>query len=165
MKFLKSSFSDMISCSSSTQICSSSTSNFSLWYWSQILIDLGYIHWTLTLSQLDKFQLNVSQYVWNISSESHCTKIIVARILKLTVSYVCIKESPKFNEAINCFSPPFKQKLISSYMTYFRILCEKLTVSYVCIKESVWHWNTEPKFRTRLVKKLRPGEKFIFEMM
>ena len=73
--------------------------------------------------QLEKFQLKVSQYVCYIIWESHCTKIIVARLLKLTVLYIRIDES-------------------------------------------VWHPNIEPKFfRTRFVKRLRPAEKFIFQIM
>ena len=51
-------------------------------------IDLEYIHWTLTPFQLEKFQLKVSQYVCYIIWESHCTKIIVARLLKLIVLYI-----------------------------------------------------------------------------
>ena len=86
-------------------------------------IDPGYIHWTLTLFQSEKFQLKFSQYVCYIIWESHCTKIIVARLLKLIVLYIRIDES-------------------------------------------VWHPNTEPKFfRTRFVKRLRPAEKFIFQIM
>ena len=86
-------------------------------------IEPGYIHWTLTPFQLEKFQLKFSQYVCYIIWESHCTKIIVARLLKLIVLYIRIDES-------------------------------------------VWHPNTEPKFfRTRFVKRLRPAEKFIFQIM
>ena len=50
-------------------------------------IDLGYIHWALTPFQLKKFQLTFSQYVYYIIWESHSSKIIVARLLKRTVSY------------------------------------------------------------------------------
>ena len=50
-------------------------------------IDRGYIHWTLPPFQLEKFQLKISQYVCYIIWESHCTKIIVVRLLKLKVSY------------------------------------------------------------------------------
>ena len=56
-------------------------------------IDPEYIHWTLTLFQLEKFQLKFSQYVCYIIWESHCTKIIAARFLKLTVSNIHIDES------------------------------------------------------------------------
>ena len=42
---------------------------------------------------MEKFQLKVSQYVCYIIWESHCTKIIVARLLKLIVLYICINES------------------------------------------------------------------------
>ena len=85
-------------------------------------VDPEYIHWTLTPFQLEKFQLKVSQYVYYIIWESNCTKIMVARLLKLIVLYIRINES-------------------------------------------VWHPNTEPKFfRTRFVKRLRPAEKFIFQM-
>ena len=39
-------------------------------------------------------------------------------------------------------------------------------VLYIRIDESVWHPNTEPKFlRARFVKRLRPAEKFIFQVM
>ena len=56
--------------------------------------DSGYIYWTLTLFQLKKFQLKVSpQYVCYIIWESHCTKIMVARLLKLIVLYIRIDES------------------------------------------------------------------------
>ena len=42
----------------------------------------------------------------------------------------------------------------------------KLIVLYIRINESVWHPNTEPKFfTTRFVKRLRPAEKFIFQIM
>ena len=42
----------------------------------------------------------------------------------------------------------------------------KLIVLYIRIDESVWHPNTEPNFfRTRFVKRLRPAEKFIFQIM
>ena len=42
----------------------------------------------------------------------------------------------------------------------------KLIVLYIRIDESVWHPNTEPKFfRRRFVKRLRPAEKFIFQIM
>ena len=62
-------------------------------------------------------------YVCYITWESHSTKIIVARLLKLIVFYIRIDES-------------------------------------------VWHPNTEPKFfRTRFVKRLRPAEKFVFQIM
>ena len=56
-------------------------------------IDPGYFHWTWTPSKLEKIQLKVSQYVCYIIWESHCTKIIVARLLKLTVLYIHIYES------------------------------------------------------------------------
>ena len=56
-------------------------------------IDPGYIHWTLTPFQLQKFQLKVSQYVCYIIWESHCTKIIVVRLLRLIVLYIRIDKS------------------------------------------------------------------------
>ena len=55
-------------------------------------IDPGYIHWTLTLFQSEKFQLKFSQYVCYIIWESHRSKTIAARLLKLTVSYTHIDE-------------------------------------------------------------------------
>ena len=117
MTCLKNPLSDMISCSFSTQLITHSN---------QILksdIDPGYIHWTLTPLRLEKFQLKFSQYMCYIIWESRCTKIIVARLLKLIVLYICIDES-------------------------------------------VWHSNTELKFfRTRFVKRLRPAEKAIFQIM
>ena len=70
MNCLRNPLSDMISCSSSTQLVTSD-------------IDPAYINWALTPFQLEKFQLKVSQYVCYIIWESHCTKIIVARLLKL----------------------------------------------------------------------------------
>ena len=42
---------------------------------------------------MEKFQLNVSQYVCYIIWESHCNKIIVARLLKLVVLYIHIDKS------------------------------------------------------------------------
>ena len=43
---------------------------------------------------------------------------------------------------------------------------QKFRVLYICIHESVWHPNTEPKFfNTRFVKRLRPAEKFICQIM
>ena len=56
-------------------------------------IDPGYIHWTLTLFQSEKSQLKFSQYVCYIIWESHFTKIVTARLLKLTVSKIHIEES------------------------------------------------------------------------
>ena len=50
-------------------------------------IDPVYIHWALTPFQLEKFQLKISQHVCYIIWVIHYTKIIVARLLKLTVSY------------------------------------------------------------------------------
>ena len=49
-------------------------------------IYLGYIHWAFSF-QLEKFQLKVFQYVYYIIWKSHCTKTIVARLLKPTLSY------------------------------------------------------------------------------
>ena len=56
-------------------------------------IDPGYIHWTLTLFQSEKFLLKFSQYVCYIIWKNHYTKIIGARLLKLTVSYIHVDES------------------------------------------------------------------------
>ena len=53
----------------------------------------GYIHSTLTPFQLEKFQLKFSKYVRYIIWESHCTKILVVRLLKLIVLYIHIDES------------------------------------------------------------------------
>ena len=107
MNCLKNSLSDMISCSSSTQLI---TSDIRVRYWPRI------------------YSLNINSIpIWEIRTkvfpESHYTKIIEVRLLKLIVLYICIDES-------------------------------------------VWHPNTEPKFfRTRFVKRLRPAEKFIFQIM
>ena len=67
--------------------------------------DSGYIDWTLTPFQLEKFQLKISQYVCYIIWEGHFTKTIAARLLKLIVLYIRIDESvwhlnaePKFLE-------------------------------------------------------------------
>ena len=84
MNRLKNPLSDMISCSSSTQLIVSD------WLFSVILewyIDPEYIHWTSIPFQLEKFQLKVSQYMYYIIWGSHYTKLIVTRLLKLTVSY------------------------------------------------------------------------------
>ena len=81
MDCLKNPLAVMISCSSSTQLI---TSNFSVMLESNI--DTGYIHWRLTPFQSEKLQLKLSQYLRYIIWESHCTKMIVGRLLKLTLS-------------------------------------------------------------------------------
>ena len=50
-------------------------------------IGSGYFHRTLTPFQSEKLLLKVSQYVCCIIWESHYTRIIVARLLKLAESY------------------------------------------------------------------------------
>ena len=105
---------DMISCSSSTQLI---TSDIRVRYWPRI--------YSLNINSIPIGEIPTKgfQYVCYIIWESHCTKIIVARLLKLIVLYIRIDES-------------------------------------------VWHPNTEPKFfRTAFVKRLRPAEKFIFQIM
>ena len=77
---LKNPLFDITSCSCSTQLITSD-------------MDPGYIHWTLTPFQLERFQLKVSQYVCYIIWESQCTEIIVARLLKFIVLYIRIDES------------------------------------------------------------------------
>ena len=115
MNCLKNPLSDMISCSSSTQLI---TSDIRVRYWPRI--------YSLNINSIPTGEIptkGFSQYVCYIIWESHCTKIIVARLLKLIVLYIRIDES-------------------------------------------VWHPNTEPKFfRRRFVKRLRPAEKFIFQIM
>ena len=56
-------------------------------------IDTGYIHRWLTPFQLKTFQLKLSQYVCYIIWERRCTKMIVGRLLKVTVSYIRIDKS------------------------------------------------------------------------
>ena len=114
MNCLKNPLSDMISCSSSTQLI---TSDFSL-----SDINLGYIHWTLTPFQSDKFQLKVSHYVCYIIRERHCTKIIVSRLLKLTVSYLevysyrCISmDTQTLSKFYNFFRTRFVKKPYTSW--------------------------------------------------
>ena len=85
---LKNSLSNMISCSSSIKLI---TSDF-FFVILESDIDSEYIYWALTPLQLEKFQLKFSQYVCYIIWKSHCTKIILARLLKLTVWYICIDE-------------------------------------------------------------------------
>ena len=114
MNCLKNPLSDMISRSSSTQLI---TSDIRVRYWPRM--------YSLNINSipLGEISTKVFQYVCYIIWESHCTKIIVARLLKR------------------------------------RML-------YICIDESVWYPNTEPKFfRTRFLKRLRPVEKFIFQIM
>ena len=74
-------------------------------------IDAGYIHWTLTLFQSEKFQLKFSQYVCYIIWESCWTKII-GRLPKLTVSYIYIDESVWHpNTMPKCFRTRFVKRL------------------------------------------------------
>ena len=84
MTCLKNPLSDLISCSSSAQLI---TSDIRVRYWPRCIL------WTLTPFQMEKFQLKVSQYLCYIIWESHCTEIIVARLLKLIVLYIRIDES------------------------------------------------------------------------
>ena len=112
---LKNPLSDTISCSSLTQLI---TSDIRVRYWPRI--------YSLNINSIPTGEIptkGFSQYVCYIIWESDCTKLIVARLLKLIVLYIFIDES-------------------------------------------VWHLNTEPNFfRARFVERLRPVEKFIFQIM
>ena len=86
-------------------------------------IDTGYIHWRLTPFQLEKFQLKLSQYVRHIIWESHCTKIIVGRLLKLTVLYIRIDESVWHpNTEPKCFRTRFVKRLRAAEKFIFWIM-------------------------------------------
>ena len=75
---------DMISCSSSTQLI---TSDIRVRYWSRI--------YSLNINSIPVGEIStkVFQYVRHLIWESHSTKIIVARLLKLIVLYTCIDKS------------------------------------------------------------------------
>ena len=86
-------------------------------------IDPGYIHWTLTSFQLEKFEVKVSEYLCYIFWESHSTKIIVARILKLTVMYICINESVWHpNTELRFFRIKFVKRLGPAEKFIFQIM-------------------------------------------
>ena len=114
MNCLKNPLSDIISCSSSTQLI---TSDIRVRYWPRI--------YSLIINSILIGEIPTKIFpvcvLYNL--RSHYTKIMVARLLKLIVLYICIDES-------------------------------------------VRHPNTEPKFfRIRFVKRLRPAEKFIFQIL
>ena len=86
-------------------------------------IDTGYTHWRLTLFQPEKFQLKLSQYVCYIMWESHCTKMIVDRLLKLTVLYIRIDESVWHpNIESKCFRTRFGKRLTAAEKFIFWIM-------------------------------------------
>ena len=89
-------------------------------------IDPGYIYWTLTL----KF----SQYVCYITWESHCTKIIAARLLKLSIvySYWWISMAPKY------WAQMFKNKVCKKSYTSLEVDYLENVVT-LNSKKNIWH--------------------------
>ena len=76
-------------------------------------IDTGYIHWTLTLFQSEKFQLKFSQYVCCLFWARRCIKIIAARLLKLAVSYIHIESVWHLNTEPRFFRTRFVKSYTS----------------------------------------------------
>ena len=115
MNCLKNRLSDMISCSSSTQLI---TSNIRVRYWLWI--------YSQNINSVPTGEIptkGFSQYVCYIIWESHCTKIIVARLLNLIVLYIRIDESVWHpNTELNFFRTRFVKRLIPAEKFIFQIM-------------------------------------------
>ena len=114
MNCLKNPLSDMISCSSSTQLI---TSDIRVRYWPRI--------YSLNINSIPIGEIPTKGFpvcvlhIW----KSHCTKIIVARFLKLIVLYIHIDESIWHpNTEPNCFRIRFVKRLRPAEKLFFQIV-------------------------------------------